>query len=451
MLYTLVRSLASVALEWFYRDIEVVGLERIPRDGPLLLAVNHPNQLIDAMAVLHAVPRPVRITAKATLFDVPVLGALLRWYRVIPLRRAKDEAARAGGGAPTVTRNAESFRAVLDALADRQAVLIFPEGITHNEPRLAPLRTGIARLALQACGERGIRGVRIVPVGLVFERKWAPRTRLLVHVGEPIEMDAWPWIDVPPLMEEVESRLRATTLNFPTAAEAARVLGAARLLAGAFDAPRPLGAPDTPLLDEAAIARRIEEVRESLDAAQPARVARFESRLESLRAELEARGIPVNDVAISPAIAPGARFAVREGAIVAATAPIALWGRINHWAPLRLALRLGRRTSRGPEDPAMHTVVIGLVLVLAAYAVQTAVVWQLAGARWALAYLLSLPVAASWDLRFRDRMHRALRRMRAYFQFRRDPTLQPRLASELAWLRDEAVALETLARGAPAR
>ena len=132
-----------------------------------------------------------------------------------------------------------------------------------------------------------------------------------------------------------------------------------------------------------------------------------------------------------------------------ATWPVALWGRVNHWLPLRAALTLSGATSKHPEDPAMHTVVAGVAFTLGAYAAQTALVWQLAGARWALPYLLSLPASATWDLRFRDRMRSAIRRVRTYLQFRRDPSLQPRLVAELAWIREEALALEELTTREP--
>ena len=47
MVYALLRAAAGIALRWFYRDIQVVGAERVPRDRPLLVVVNHPNALVD--------------------------------------------------------------------------------------------------------------------------------------------------------------------------------------------------------------------------------------------------------------------------------------------------------------------------------------------------------------------------------------------------------------------
>ena len=88
--YRILRALGRLALRWFYRDVEVVGMERVPVDGPVLLASNHPNALVDALIVGCTLPRPVVLTAKATLLENPVTRLLIRMVGVVPLRRASD-------------------------------------------------------------------------------------------------------------------------------------------------------------------------------------------------------------------------------------------------------------------------------------------------------------------------------------------------------------------------
>ena len=95
--YYVLRGLGRLALRWFYRDVELVGLERLPAQGPALLASNHPNALVDALVIGCTLRRPVTLTAKATLLDNPVTRILLRSAGVVPLRRASDDIARAGG------------------------------------------------------------------------------------------------------------------------------------------------------------------------------------------------------------------------------------------------------------------------------------------------------------------------------------------------------------------
>lgn len=457
------RWIAGTGLRWYYRDIKVVGSERIPRSGPVILAANHPNALVDALVATSVVPRRIRLTGKATLFENPFLAALLGAAGVVPLRRMSDERKRLAGApqAPpsgehpaAVTRNTESFRALGDVLAAGGAILIFPEGRSHSEPSLAPLKTGVARIAIEARDARKVRGLLIAPIGLVFERKERPRTRVLVQVGPTISVDEFlesrtAGGEVEALTARVEAGLRDVTLNFASPAHAARVLSVADVISGVLEEPRALGDAEPSFLTVLDAVRRIETARVSLDSGHPgpvtdARVAAFLGRLDAFRAMLRELRLAVSDVRIDIDVRAGAKFAVREGAILAIVGPAALWGRVNHFLPLRAARAIAVRGATDPDQPAMRTLVAGLVLVLVAYAAQTAAVAGLAGGWIALAYLVTLPVFASWDLRLADRSRRAIARVRAFLLFRRRPELREALLGEIDWLRTEADSLETV-------
>src|SRR3954469_7390261 len=141
MLFELLRATAAIALRWYYREIVLQGVERAPASGPLLIVANHPNALIDPLLVGTTLSRRILLTAKATLFDHAALATLLRAVGVVALRRAKDEA-HGGHGSVKSDPNADAFRSVTEALRRDAAVLIFPEGISHDDPTIAPLRSG---------------------------------------------------------------------------------------------------------------------------------------------------------------------------------------------------------------------------------------------------------------------------------------------------------------------
>jgi len=211
VIYGLLRWITGIALHWFYSDIRIVGEEKIPVGGPLLIAVNHQNALVDSLIVGWLVPRPISMTAKATLADNPFIAILFRILHVVPLRRVSDEAQRSNGLPVDRSRNAGAFKEILNLLGRNGAVLIFPEGKSHNEIGLEPLKTGLARLALQARDKSAIKGLRILPLGLVFEDKGTPNTVVGAHVGQVIEMDFWPDKDHTKLTEEIADRLRAVS------------------------------------------------------------------------------------------------------------------------------------------------------------------------------------------------------------------------------------------------
>ena len=452
MLYALLRSMAGIALRWFYRRIDVEGLDRLPRNAPLLLVVNHPNALVDALLVGWAMPRRIVLTAKSTLFANPALARFLTWVGVVPLVRSSDvRGSEVGRIDPR--RNARSFDALRNVLRRGGAVVIFPEGISHDNPSLAPLRTGAARIALEARDEGGVHGLEIVPVGLTFERKQTPRTRVLVQVGEPIVLDRWAISGdsaVSALTEEIDARLRTVTQNYETVDDASRAAALAALFAALFrDEPPSVGTSHSLRVD-VSIARRVEEARRALIRGADDRLrGRTDALLQSLATfeeRLALHRVALEDVSVSAEPRYAAPFVLREGWILAIAGPIALWGTLNHWLPFHGARAIARRSIESASDPAMRTIVAGAGLVLAFYVAQGAFVAWLAGWLAAIVYVASLPLAADVNFLLRERLRRAVRRARTYLLFRRRPRLHTQLQSDLQRLRSEALEIEGLLR-----
>ena len=178
------RWFARGLVRFYYPRIEIEGAERLPPTGPVLLVANHPNSLIDPVLLGVVARRPVRLLAKAPLFEVPVFGAALRAAGMIPAYRGADDP-------KAVKRNLDSLAAAARALAERDAVVgIFPEGKTHDALRLAQVKSGAARLALQAVAA-GAKNLRVVSVALNYERKEKFRSAVWIRLGEPVDVAAW--------------------------------------------------------------------------------------------------------------------------------------------------------------------------------------------------------------------------------------------------------------------
>jgi 1-acyl-sn-glycerol-3-phosphate acyltransferase len=172
--------LARLVAAGFFRTTEIEGLSHVGGHGPVVLVANHFNGFVDAIALVASLGRLPRFLAKATLWKIPLVRPLLWGAGLIPVHRRVDDAERES--------NVRAFEAAEATLRAGQTIAIFPEGTTHDEPRLAPIRTGAARIALGAAA-RGVRGVKIVPVGITFEDKVSLRTRVLVRAGRPISVD----------------------------------------------------------------------------------------------------------------------------------------------------------------------------------------------------------------------------------------------------------------------
>lgn len=447
--YRFLRRLARIALGWYYADLVIEGREHLPASGPTLLVANHPNALVDAMAVTVAVPRRVLLTAKATLFEQPALAALLHVVGVVPLRRARDEQVASPDGAPTAARNADAFQTVTAAFADGSAVLVFPEGISHDAPALAPLRTGAARMALMA-HRSGVHALRIVAVGLTYEAKERPRTRLLVRIGEPLDLDARLAAhadDAAALTAEIDDRLRRVTLNFGSDVRARRAAHLARALGAVARGAVSLDHPPS-LAHEADVARRIEAASEALAAAPAPLVRRADALVADVDAftrRLAARGVALPALRVSPRVRHGAWFVLREALLLSIALPVALLDRIAHDLPVRLARTIAQRSLVGDpsrDQPAMRTIVLGTGLLLAWYLLLGIALVHWFGVGVAVLVLATTVLSASAELALRDRMSRAWRRARTYLALRADPALQASALAEADRLLEEARALE---------
>jgi 1-acyl-sn-glycerol-3-phosphate acyltransferase len=450
MLYQALHAAADVALHWYYADVVVQGRERIPSHGPLIITANHPNALVDALVVGTTIRRRVLLTAKATLFKNPVLAVVLRTVGVVPLRRAKDE--RDTTAAVSAVRNLEAFHMVTHALKQERAVLVFPEGISHDEPSLAPLKTGASRMALAAAAD-GARGLRILPFGMIFEQKERPRSRVLVRIGEPIDVDEWlartSAPDAAHLTADIDAAMRHVTLNFANESRARRAVALARAFASIAEEPLSIGQA-RPLTTEAELAHRIDLATDALANAPPETVGKADAliaRVESLEARLAERHVTLADVRISPRMRHGARFLVREGALGAVAFPVALLGRITHWVPLRLARMLALRTAAqdpSRDQPAMRTIVLGLVFVLLWYALLGVLLTRWFGVVAAVLSLVMLFLAARVDFVLRDRLRRGWKRARSYLALRADSAFRETALEEIRIVVAEALAVEQL-------
>ena len=177
------RPAIRALVKFYYPRLEVTGRERVPAQGPVLLAGNHPNSLMDPVVIGITAQRPVRFLAKAPLFDVPVLGSVMRALGMLPAYRGSDDPSQ-------VRRNVETLDAGAEILAANEVLGIFPEGKTHDAPAVEQVRTGAARIAMQAVA-KGARELKVVPLGINYEDKERFRSAVWVRVGEPINAQAW--------------------------------------------------------------------------------------------------------------------------------------------------------------------------------------------------------------------------------------------------------------------
>ena len=197
-------GLVRFLVDLFYRRVEVTGRENVPDRGPVLFVANHYNGLVDPMLVLRVVERPVVFVAKSTLWKIPILRSLLDLLGCVPVVRKRE--AEEEGASKGEERNRASFERLAGVLEGDGAILIFPEGRSHSDPRLSEIRTGAARVLLLSK-----KSPVVLPLGLWFTKKEEFRSDVLVKIGAPVASPADPTVEA--WTEAIEQALLGVTLN----------------------------------------------------------------------------------------------------------------------------------------------------------------------------------------------------------------------------------------------
>jgi 1-acyl-sn-glycerol-3-phosphate acyltransferase len=166
--YTLARIVLTLPTMLLWR-VRAIGVENVPKSGPLVLAPNHFSQMDHFFVGLY-LRRKIRFMAKSQLFGPPVLTYIYKHGGVFPVRRGHHDE--------------EAFETVRQLLEQGEMLLVYAEGGRSRSQQLGEPKPGIGRIALES-------GVAIVPVaihGSEYARQWKrfrfPKT--MVQFGEPL-------------------------------------------------------------------------------------------------------------------------------------------------------------------------------------------------------------------------------------------------------------------------
>ncbi|NJC26921.1 1-acyl-sn-glycerol-3-phosphate acyltransferase [Neolewinella antarctica] len=181
MLYFIVRPVVRYVFKYYFRDIQLSGLENIPKNGAVILAANHPTGFLEPCIMACFQSRNLHFLARGDLYKNALATATLRALNILPVYRLKD------GGFGKLRNNFSTFDDCFRVLSDRKAVMIMAEGSCIHEKALRPLVKGTARIALGALeADATLPEVYVLPVGVNFTRAERVRSDVMIRCGEPI-------------------------------------------------------------------------------------------------------------------------------------------------------------------------------------------------------------------------------------------------------------------------
>ncbi|HET8577879.1 MAG TPA: lysophospholipid acyltransferase family protein [Methylomirabilota bacterium] len=397
-LYSFVRGVARFWLWFFFKRVEVQHAERVPLGGPVLLCINHPNNLIDSLLVGAVITRKVHYLATAALFRNRLVGRFLSACGAIPVYRRQDDPDK-------MDRNTETFAACFRALEAGGLVGIYPEGTTHAEARVQRIKTGAARIALEYEARRQGGGpgepLTVIPVGLTFDVRKSFQGHVRVAFGEAVPVGPYlggyreePAKAVEALTTAIQWGMEAEVLHVERMDHAGLVRAVDELyrseLIRELQAERGLSPRQ---IDTVRLARSIAEAVAYFEGRDPERAAHLADRITRYRAMLAA--YQLRDMAVRARLErPPARRRLRRSWQAALGLPLFVYGAVVSGLPYFLPRWLARRIAHKETDYATTRLLASIVALPLFWGLEIWLVWHFAGLRWAALFALSLPVSS---------------------------------------------------------
>ena len=382
----------SIALRLFFRRIETSGEEVVPSSGPVIFVMNHPNGMVDPALVYCALPRRISFLAKSTLFGMPGVGLLLRTVEALPLYRQVDKA--------DSSLNRKTFEVCFERLRRGGCIALFPEGISHSAPRMLPLKTGAARIALGAISLRDAEGkslalpepLQIQPVGLYYTSLTKMRGEVLLRFGVPfmvapvaLDADGQPPRDaVSELTQHIENALHEVTLNVGSHSELEEITLAEDLFSSLYET---IDIRAT-LTESFRRLRNLAAGLQHYGTQEPDAVAALRARVRVYESELRELGLKPQMLAVSQ----HSRWYVLWHVVarflwLLAWLPVALAGAVIHYPAHWMGQFLARRYYKHDADESVSSVQMlsAMMFMPLTWILVTALCYFLGGWRVALA------------------------------------------------------------------
>jgi len=438
MIRRIIVALVRLALRIYFQRIEVTGIERVPLDTPVIFVLNHPNALVDPVFLLCLAPRPVSFLAKEPLFRMPIIGYFVKQLDSLPVYRRQDEG-------QDVTKNEETFIAARELLARGGTIGICPEGVSHDDPGLKPIKTGAARISLAAVSTGEVRDLKIVPAGLYYTSKTSFRSDALLYFGDPIDVepvtlepDGTPPRDaVRSLSNKIEKALREVILDAKHEEELQTTARAERIFSSASN-----NGEGESLKNELRLQQRFIKAYSILQHDQPERLRRLEMRMTRFEEELHQAGVDPEE--LSPPGSTSRVFAaiVRRLILFLLMLGPAVTGAITHYPAYKLGGYLATRFSRDSDDVISTIKIISAMLLFPlTWIVLTVLAYVFSGWLPAVLVLVVVPFCGYIAIVFFEELDKSIAGLRVLTFFLVRRRFFVRLLAERNAIRNEIIAL----------
>jgi len=181
MLYSILKPIIRLSLRIYFRRVDVIGQENVPKNGPVIFVANHPSALLDPLIAATTVKRKLHFLAGAEWFGKGLKALFFKkQLNMIPVHRpwlAKSK---------EIT-NDDMFEECYKSLKEGKSIIIFPEASSVTVSKIRELKTGAVRI--RAGFEEYVNHectVPIIPIGLSYSNPHEFQSRVVVKIGDPV-------------------------------------------------------------------------------------------------------------------------------------------------------------------------------------------------------------------------------------------------------------------------
>ena len=397
MLYSFIHRVALLALKLFFNEVTIQNREKVPQNTPVIFVANHPNFFMDPLIVGSCCPRVLHFFAKSTIFSSRFKNFILHKLNLIPIYRKIDDEANMG-------KNVDSFIKGYEILEKNGAFLIFPEGISMGRRVLEKLKTGAARIGLEAEARNHFSlNCCIIPVGISYSDLIRFRSDIMVRFGEPIflkdfqkEYHSNEKQTVKILTGKIEDALNGLT-NYVQDEEVEDIVDGLELIYK-MELMTELGMELDDKNDDFLTSKLLTDAVQWYNENDPLQVRKFRKKLNAYLGLL--RQLDIKDEFLDPVRQDARNWGkTRTIIFLILGSPLFVWGLITNYLPYkipRLLVDLGKKHS---SEMASWKLAYGFILFIIYYGISAMIIWEITSEiTFTILFLLSLIPSGNFAL-----------------------------------------------------
>tara|TARA_R110000787_G_scaffold13189_4_gene41721 strand:+ start:11478 stop:12509 length:1032 start_codon:yes stop_codon:yes gene_type:complete len=207
--FSFVQFYLTVGFKFYYKKIDVVCQEKIPKDKAVIFLGNHQNALLDPLLISISSTRKNYFLTRAAVFKNPTVAKLLNSLQMLPVYRMVD-------GANTIKKNKAIFTFCSKLLHQKKSILLFPEGSHSLKRKIRPLKKGAARIIEETYQNYPNTEIVIIPVGVNYQAPTEYGDSMSVYFGKHISPNKF-WngslLDMQGLNKSISIELKQLTTH----------------------------------------------------------------------------------------------------------------------------------------------------------------------------------------------------------------------------------------------